>query len=82
MDDEIKAVAELRGLSPEAVAVAAERGLLYSAESREGRCWVVTDSRRLNAQARRMDGTPWERFGGLTKAWTLPGTPPGFSYEC
>jgi hypothetical protein len=66
VEGEIKAIAELRGLSPEGVALASERGLLYSAESREGRCWVVTDSRRLNAQARRMDGKPWG-IGGRTR---------------
>jgi hypothetical protein len=70
---EIEAIATLRGLSPEGVALAAERGLLFCADSREGRAWVVTDSRRKYAQARRLDGKPWARIGNK-KAWTLPGS--------
>ena len=38
----------------------------------EGRAWIITDSRRRNAQARRLDGQSWERLGA--KAWTLPGS--------
>jgi hypothetical protein len=69
---EIEAIAELRGLSPEGVALARERGLLFCADSREGHAWVITDSRRMNAQARRLDGKPWEAKN--SKAWTLPGS--------
>ena len=69
---EIESIATLRGLSPEGVALAAKRGLLFSADSLEGRAWIITDSRRKNAQARRMDGEIWERIGA--KAWTLPGS--------
>jgi hypothetical protein len=72
-DAEIKAIAELRGLSNEAVSLAAEAGLLWCANCDEGQAWIVTDSRRINAQARRMDGRPWERIGAK-KAWTLPGS--------
>ena len=63
----------LRGLSAEGVAIAGERGLLFCADTEEGRTWVITDSRRLIAQARRMDGKPFEHIGGH-KAWTLPGS--------
>ena len=70
---EIEIIATLRGLSPEGVALAHERGLLFIADSQEGRAWIITDSRRMNAQARRIDGKPWERIGG-NKAWTLPGS--------
>ena len=35
--------------------------------------WLVTDRARVNAQARRLDGEPWEHIGGA-KAWTLPGS--------
>jgi hypothetical protein len=70
---EIETIAALRGLSPEGVTLAAERGLLFCADSWEGRAWVVTDSRRVNAQARKLDGKPWEAIGGK-KAWTLPGS--------
>jgi hypothetical protein len=69
---EIEAIAGLRSISEEGVSLAAERGLLFCADTAEGRAWVVTDSRRINAQARKLDGTPWERKGGI-KAWTLPG---------
>lgn len=71
-DEEIATIARLRGLSIEGVTLASERGLLWAATSREGRAWVLTDSRRVNAQARRLDGLPWERIGA--KAWTLPGS--------
>ena len=71
--EEIGLIAALRGLSPEGVALAAERGLLFTTESREGRAWIVTDSRRKNAQARRLDGERWEGKAGA-KAWTLPGS--------
>ncbi len=70
---EIGKVAMLRGLSLEGVSLAAERGLLWCADSQEGRAWIVSDSRRRNAQARRLDGQPWARIGGK-KAWTLPGS--------
>jgi hypothetical protein len=70
---EIKAIAELRGLSIEGVSLAAEAGLLWCANCDEGRAWIVTDSRRINAQARRLDGQPWAHIGG-NKAWTLPGS--------
>lgn len=73
---EIRAIAELRGLSPEGVQIAADRGLLWCADSAEGRAWVVTDSSRRNAQARRMDGFPWVRIEA--KAWTLPGSEAGW----
>ena len=70
--EEIKAIAELRGLSIEGISLAAERGLLWCVNSREGRAYIITDSRRKNAQARRMDGQPWARI--CAKAWTLPGS--------
>jgi hypothetical protein len=69
---EIKTIARLRGLSPEGVSLAVERGLLFCADSEEGRAWVIADSKRVNAQARRLDGRPWERKD--SKAWTLPGS--------
>jgi hypothetical protein len=68
---EISAIAELRGLSVEGVSLAAERGLLFCCESREGRAWVVTDSSRRNAQWRLLSGQTW--VAGK-KALTLPGS--------
>jgi hypothetical protein len=70
---EIKVIADLRGLSEEGVAIAAERGLLFCADSREGRVWIITDDKRVNAQARRLDGKNWVRIGDR-KSWTLPGS--------
>ena len=68
---EIAAIAGLRGLSVEGVSLAAERGLLWCCESREGRAWVVTDSSRRNAQGRLLSGKAWA--AGM-KARTLPGS--------
>ena len=70
-DEELETIAALRGLSPEGVRFAAWDGILYCADSREGRAWIITDRTGRNAQARRMDGKPWERIGA--KARTLPG---------
>jgi hypothetical protein len=67
---EIKAIAELRGLSKEGVSLAAERGLLYCANSREGRAYIITDLRRKNAQGRLLSGEHWSPGA---KAKTLPG---------
>ncbi len=64
-------IAGWRGLSVEGVAIAADRGLLWCAETREGRAWVLTDSRRRNAQARLLSGQPWAK--GM-KALTWPGS--------
>lgn len=53
------------------------RGLLHYAEVQDvGRrvpSWLVTDSSRRNAQARRLDGRPWIGIGGA-KAKSLPGS--------
>lgn len=68
---EVSAIAELRGLSVEGVSLAAERGLLFCCESREGRAWIVTDSSRRNAQGRLLSGQSWA--AGM-KARTLPGS--------
>ena len=72
-EDDINAIAELRSLSPEGVQLAARRGMLYCANAQEGRAWIVTDSRRYLAQARRIDGKSWPRIGDK-KAWTLAGS--------
>ena len=51
-----------------AIERAAERGHLWFADTEEGRAWVITDSRRVVMQSRRLDGKPWEKIG--CKAWT------------
>lgn len=80
---EHRQLASLRGLSIEAIRLALGRGLLRFCDSREGRAWVVTDSDRWAAQARRLDGERWQRLTGRPKAWTLAGSraswPMGFA---
>ncbi len=46
-------------------------GLLRFATWNHKPAWIVTDDEAVNAQARRLDGEPWERIGA--KAQTLPG---------
>lgn len=72
-DEELCMIAGARGFSVEGLRVAADRGLLWCADSAEGRAWVVTDSKRLNAQARLLSGKTWKCIGGK-KARTLPGS--------
>ena len=71
---EIEAIARLRGLSPNGVALAVEQGILCCADFRGARAWIVTDSRRVNAQARRLDAKPWAHEGLAKKAMSLPGS--------
>ena len=68
----LNALAKLRHVSPDGVRLMAERGLLWFAAWKEKPAWIVTDSARVNAQARRMDGKKWE--GIDAKAQTLPGS--------
>ena len=55
-----------------------DRAQLRFATMRDGaeevRCWVITDDSRRNAQARRLDGLPWQGLPGKPKAKTLPGS--------
>jgi hypothetical protein len=71
------AVANLRGIAPEGIILASERGHLRFADWRNFPCWIVTDSRRMNAQARRMDGLPFIVEGENRKAISLPGSRAG-----
>lgn len=68
---EIRAIAGLRNLGPEAVGILADRGLLWCADSAEGRAWIVSDGARRNAQGRLLSGAKWA--AGM-KAKTLPGS--------
>jgi hypothetical protein len=68
-----QALATRRNLSLEAVALAAQRGLLLFGTHKGHAAWLVTDSTRRNAQARRMDGQLWPEIGNK-KAWTLSGS--------
>lgn len=75
---EWEALATLRGLRVETVARAVAAGNLLFGDYQPGgkgavrRCWLVTDTRRVNAQARRLDGLVWWTDG--PKALTLPGS--------
>lgn len=69
---DFKQLARLRNIGREGLEFASERGLLWFAILKDSPAWIVTDSARLNAQARRMDGQAWEHIGA--KAWTLPGS--------
>ena len=76
---ELRAVADRRGLSLEGLELATGRGLLWNGTQRtrpdwQARpSWIVTDRERVNAQARKMDGTTWQHIGDK-KAFTLPGS--------
>ena len=69
---DFKQLASLRNIGREGLEFASERGLLLFATLKNYPTWIVTDSARVNAQARRMDGQEWEHIGA--KAWTLPGS--------
>lgn len=53
-----------------------DRGQLGFANLADGndspRCWIITDDSRKNAQARRLDGLPWQGLPGHPKAKTFP----------
>ena len=68
---DIQHLASLRNIGREGLEFASERGLLWFATLKNCPAWIVTDSARVNAQARRMDGQMWKHIGA--KAWTLPG---------
>ncbi len=69
--DDFQQLASRRNIGREGLQFAGERGLLRFAVLKNCPAWIVTDSARVNAQARRMDGQQWEHIGA--KAWTLPG---------
>ena len=60
-EEEITKVADLLGFAPEAMQIAASRGLLFCATCRDGhRSFVVADSRKLSAAAVRLR---WSTMG-------------------
>jgi hypothetical protein len=69
---EINTLAKLRGISDYSLREASRRGWLRFSDSKFGRCWIVTDSTRKNAQARLLSGEPWPDINA--KAKTLPGS--------
>jgi len=74
---EKRALAGSRNLGPEAIDLAAAAGFLWFADTEDKgeavAVWIVTDSTRRNAQARRLDGKGWRCLDGA-KAKTLPGS--------
>lgn len=75
---ELRTLAGLRGLNVEAVELASDRGLLRFGSVNDGvlpcKAWIVSDKKRQNAQARRMDGMPWQALPGKPKAKSLLGS--------
>jgi hypothetical protein len=69
--DDLKRLADLRCLAREALEMASTAGVLRFAMLRGFRAWIVTDRTRYVAEARRLDGRPWEHINA--KSWTLPG---------
>lgn len=67
------ALAKLRKLKIETMERAQDLGFLRFLRWRNRPCWVVTDPTLQCAQARRMDGLPWEEKNDA-KAITLPGS--------
>ncbi len=65
-------LATLRHVSLGGAELMAKRGLLWFAMWKQHPAWIVADSARVNAQARRMNGQQWE--GINAKAQTLPGS--------
>jgi len=74
---EAHALAELRGLSPEGIEVAAVAlGCLGFGTVGGFPCWILSDGSRRIAEARRMDGEPFPAIGslGVRKSHTLKGS--------
>ena len=71
---DLQQLADLRNLSNEGLELARERDLLRFATIKDCPAWIVTDAARWNAQARRLDGLPWEHLEAHPKAYTLPGS--------
>ena len=73
---EIEAVARSRGVSPAAVSLAQSLGTLAFAEVCGFSCWVLLDSAKRIAEARRIDRKPFPAVGelGERKAHTLRGS--------
>lgn len=60
---DIEWIAAQRGLGPEGVAVAANKGLVWLTMRHGFDCWALTDRKRCLLQGRRMDGAPFPKTG-------------------
>jgi hypothetical protein len=69
--DDLKRLAELRCLAPEALEIPNSAGVLRFATLKGFRAWLVTDRMRFVVEARRLDGRPWGHINA--KSWTLRG---------
>ncbi len=78
-----QALAHIRKLpSVSGIALAVSRAILGFAPVRddgaETPAWFITDAKRANAQARRLDGLPWQGLPGTPKARTWKGACAGW----
>lgn len=79
-DDDVRALARLRGLSAGAVVEAARRGLLWTCRWRGEPSWALCDEDAWLCQMRRLDGQPYPRKddGPAIKALTCGGSRAGW----
>jgi hypothetical protein len=70
-EDECRALATLRSLSPEAFFLAGRLGTLKVATIYNQKCWIFTDGNARCAEARRFDG---QLFASGKKSFCLPGS--------
>jgi len=75
-EGEIMALAALRGFSSHAVALAGGMGVLGFGTVHTFPCWIVSDTARKNAEARRLDGELFPALGELSerKVHTIKGS--------
>ncbi|MDB4143720.1 CHC2 zinc finger domain-containing protein [Akkermansiaceae bacterium] len=75
-DQEIEALAKSRGIQPYAIKIALEIGTLRFAKVCGYRSWLLLDDSGKLAEARRVDGKPFDAIGKLParKAHTLAGS--------
>jgi hypothetical protein len=66
---EIALLSALRSITPQALWLAVTRGFLWMCRDLQEQCraWVLTDSTRRCAIARRLDGKPWQASGKKAK---------------
>ncbi len=67
--EDIQHLASIRSIGREGLEFACERGLVHFATLKDCPAWIITDSERVNAQARRMDGQPHPETGHGPNVW-------------
>ncbi len=65
--EELQTLAGLRGIGLEGLRWASARGVLRFGTVKEQPSWIVMDVEGVNAQARRLDGMPWEDLGAKAR---------------